>query len=1260
MRTGRRKLLAALGIALLGTAALAAPGDQSGSAPPVRLTVEVDWTLPGDLPAAPLAASFPFARAAGVELELSEGRIVAAATKSSEEWVETEMQPEALARSCQVGSGPTGRARVRLEAPVGANLLVRAGAQVVRVPILAILEGPQRTSAQAPVNVGVERLPWDSIELSLGEGDGMVAPGSTVPVNLAFNVLTPEPTEVMVRATAELRPLRGADPVWRQDERKVVCTNAIAHPGYVVPVAVPQAEGTYVLEIRTSLEPIAGREGSRLGRWLRSKRRGAAMAPTSVRRVTLAVVDSKSTAPLPAPTRADAVVDAIDLARPRGHRVMASGRAPPGDPDHFAWAVPEAALVDARRLDLLRGLINRGNAEVTLLGPADAMGLAWSAVGLKVAHPGRPHRLTLTVTGGYPSALGVALVAPGGPSRGRVLLDACASGLPILEGGPMGSFSWLVWPDADEPVLVLVNRNSAAAVRLGTVELTELADLPPPPNSPETPGEATRSIGLHLVGPNALDRFGGGTDCGLSDTLVAARNLAAYLSSCGATNAILPEQLAVRERRTLLEGQMIEDAIGPDVLDLVLLVLERRGLAAWLDLDCHSAGALPGLPEAGSPEALASGIVRVDRQGNADGGTYHPLHPDVQEALKQRVLKSIAMRKKRPSLAGLLIRLGPGPTLLGGPDTGFDDATFARFVRATGLETVRNVPGLGTDDPNRFAARGQFLAGPGRMPWLTWRVREIGSLYAELARAVNEAAPGAILAVATPSLDDSPAGEEAHRADLAGLPPHDAWRAVGLDLEHWPTGTPGLVVLRGVGLSSDDLGHDLATSPELDAQVASQPRRGLLLSANTPPRPRGDGGSASSLLLTASPMAEGAAGDEPLGHALAALDARWAFLSATAAAGQEERLRRFATVFRALPVQAEAGSPVARGSSGVAVRAIETNQQTYLSLANDTPYPIRLETVLHTPASASIVDLGRGLRLAPESVAGGKRLVIDLAPFGVAAMRVGAPGVQVASVTPHHPSAVLATLEARKDDLSRTLARLDRSSRSGGSGPANPGFEPNIELTGVREAPRPNGWHAGGEPSATVVIDPVRPRSGQGSLRLDAPAPPASVVSDSFVPPGGQTLSLRAWIRSDRSNTPVRVRLEGEQAGRSFVQQAELTAQPQWAAVTVPISGLPPGGLDHARLRFELPGSGRLWLDDLAVSGEGLSEPERRNARRILLAAILAYRERRYADFARLASSHWARQAEPDPRIAGLDPERTTLRSSPSDASALPPGRRLR
>ncbi len=49
---------------------------------------------------------------------------------------------------------------------------------------------------------------------------------------------------------------------------------------------------------------------------------------------------------------------------------------------------------------------------------------------------------------------------------------------------------------------------------------------------------------------------------------------------------------------------------------------------------------------------------------------------------------------------------------------------------------------------------------------------------------------------------------------------------------------------------------------------------------------------------------------------------------------------------------------------------------------------------------------------------------------------------------------------------------------------------------------------------------------------------------------------------------------------------------------------------------------------------DALGESERLNARRDLTAALSAYREKRYADFARLGGSHWARHAALNPTAA--------------------------
>ncbi len=335
-------------------------------------------------------------------------------------------------------------------------------------------------------------------------------PGAELPVSIGLNILWPETTDVTVRYSALLRPARSGEAVARQDRQEVVPTNRAEPSMRVLALPVPPVEGAYVVEVEAAWEPVVaggiaagavdpaaevggggdlgGSPGLARGAGPgRSGEAGAAAAGPAER----------------TGRRGEVEVDSVDLTRPRLLRPLASGRAPLAEPGRSAWAVPAAAMIEPSRRDRLRGWL-RGGAEADRLEPADASGLAWSAVGLKVAHPDRPHRLTFNVKGGEPAALGVALIEAGDARpdrpRPRVLLDACASGPPALEEGPPLAFSWVVWPGAAETVLVLVNRSPDAAVRLGSVTLTELDDLPgPPPHEPDTP--ATRALGLYLDGP---------------------------------------------------------------------------------------------------------------------------------------------------------------------------------------------------------------------------------------------------------------------------------------------------------------------------------------------------------------------------------------------------------------------------------------------------------------------------------------------------------------------------------------------------------------------------------------------------------------------------------------------------------------------------------------------------------------------------------------------------------------------------------------
>ncbi len=1328
MRKEWRNVLVAFMVFLLGTGVAAArqetAKDTSGpGAELVRVTLEVSWGIPRNKAA--LAVG-------GVEgdgstpdgdfvLALSQGRVIDAVA-----WPPRELRSDAGAAlsgtASGIGPGPDGtwrlgkpsegRVRVRVEAALDAGVVVRGGNQPqITLPLLAILEKPQHTPPQSPLMVSVERLPWDSLAVDLGDParDGIVAPGTEIPVSVGFNILWPESAEVAVRTTAVIRSIRGGDDLGHYEprDREVVATNRREPSTRTWSVRAPVTEGTYALEVSASWVSTGAREGSVLGRLIR-RRRPAAVPNSAVRRVVFTVVDP---AVSPSPPGRDGhgretEVDAIDLTRSRSYRPLAAGHRPAAEPGLFAWPVPAEALIEPSRRDRLLGWIKRTGTEASKLDPANASGLAWSAMGLKVAHPERPHRLTLKVRGGEPAALGVALIEPGGSGPGsspRLLLDACASGPPILQDGPSAAFTWLVWPSAAEMVLVLINRSPDAEVRLGMVTLTELDDLPQLPPLPEAQATAARTFGLYLTGPDPLEPFGGNPAA--HDAVKTAENLVRYLGYCGASAVVLPETLSDRSIRRALDAHADEDSTGPDRLEVIRRVLSRQGFPVWVELDFDGPNALPGLPRADSPEAARRGLVRVDRQGRPDGPEYHPLHPEVREAMKRRVTQALTQSKPGAGAAGgrtgLLIRMGPGPTLLGTPDTGMDDATFDRFVRESfSSETARGIPGLGESAPDRFDVRSRYLAGVGRMPWLTWRSRAIASLYTELAEAAQAAVPGSVLAVVTPGLDEGPAGTEARRVDRAGLAPSQAWRSVGLDLQAWP-GTPAAPpVFRGVVLSTDALGHDLATSPDLDALVAGRAQRGVLLTIHddspplsgpaglahltedpsspaplsttisappfsesarlahsafgTPAQNTSPRANTRGVWLTALPLGNGPAADEPLGHAIAALDARWVFLAHKAVAGQEERLRRFAGVLRALPawpaISLAAPADPNPKPFGVAVRRMSDDAQTFLEIANDSPYPIRLAGLLDAPGSASVEDLGRGLRLSPASEAGGRNLVLDLLPYGVAAIRVGAPRVQLSSVTPYPSQAVLTTMQSRFNELSAQLARLNHGLAATPAEPANPGFEPasvnepplpadpesgpsnsktNTPTASAGVTVVPAGWRL--EPNAAgsgaIAIDAENAHMGHGSLRLTAPLAPSSVVSESFVPNVQSSLDIQVFFRASASGFRVRVWIEGEAAGKPYIRRTELDVSTAWESRTVRASDIPAGGLDTARLRFELMTPGILWIDDLHIRGETTSKSARINAQRTLLAALQAYREQRYDDFARLAGSHWIRES---------------------------------
>ncbi len=968
--------------------------------------------------------------------------------------------------SCELGSEKSARVRARVQMPVSGAINIQATdsrlssehakpgrssdrnakADLVRqVPLSSILEGPKRIDLKDKVQMEIQRTPWDSIEVQASDRAkgfrGIAAPGAVVPIQVGLNVLSPIPTEVEAKISVELRPAGSESVAWRDEQHARVPTNTAKadRPTWLFEVQTPHQEGTYVLEIKTTWEPaVAENEGNRLSRLLRRWRAGNA-ARTMSRRVTLAVVSPasnmaakvRSQKPFGDESLQGTPIDLaeIGVGRGRSHRNFSTGRSGQLTGAVSSWGIPVQAFeFDRKRGERIKGLLGRTTAtDQGWVESAQAGNLAWLSTQVHVTHPGRPHRLTISIDGGDPKSLGVALaVAPAEGRPGRMLLDAAAAGLPILENGPPETFSWFVWPDHPEPVCVVVNRGEAP-FRIARIQIEEFDELPDLRTVASRSFSDRRTLALDFSGSEQIGRFGGALEPvgGLFDGVQFAENLAGYAGVCGASTVVVPEYLADRESRSELAGQTTEDCIGPDRLELLLEILRIRGMQAWIEIDPD--GSLPGLPAPASKEALALGLVQVDGRGVAVGPSFQPLNPKVQAAFMKKVQTTLAMRNKLPALSGVVLRIGSGATVPGSARTGLDDQTFARFVADTFDETTaRRVPGIGDENPSRFAERSKFLGELGRMPWLSWRSRRLGAFYAEMAKVVEASSPGATLAVVTPGFDEGQAGFEARSVERQGLSPLQAWRAVGLGLDQWPVASSPLVVLRGMNAFPFGPARDLSTSPELDQLVTSCPNRGVMITLGEPeavPSTRKPG-----LVQTVLPIGEGAAGDEFFGHAVAVLDARWVVVGVSAALGQEDRLRRFEKVFSSLPTPGRQ-APSNRQSIGVAVRPVVAGKSTYVELANDAPYTVRIELALEMAPKTRIDDLGREASLTPEPTEKGGRVVLDLAPYGVSVLRVADPHLKLASVSPRPTPAVLAEVKAKARELSERLERLSKQSQ---------------------------------------------------------------------------------------------------------------------------------------------------------------------------------------------------------------------------------------
>ncbi len=103
--------------------------------------------------------------------------------------------------------------------------------------------------------------------------------------------------------------------------------------------------------------------------------------------------------------------------------------------------------------------------------------------------------------------------------------------------------------------------------------------------------------------------------------------------------------------------------------------------------------------------------------------------------------------------------------------------------------------------------------------------------------------------------------------------------------------------------------------------------------------------------------------------------------------------------------------------------------------------------------------------------------------------------------------------------------------------------------------------------SRSIVRIPTR---GRGACGCRSSSAPASVVSEPFAPNAQSSLMIQTFFRAAAADTKVRLWIEGESADSRISGGTELSVSTGWEPRVVRASDVPAGGLDLARIRFEL------------------------------------------------------------------------------------------
>lgn len=885
---------------------------------------------------------------------------------------------------------------------------------------------------------------------------------------------------------------------------------------------------------------------------------------------------------------------------------------------------------------------------------------------LKVAHPGRPHRVELTVA---------VPAASGGADQPAV-------------------YQQIFWPSDREPIVLVECETADGPVEVNRVELYEMGERLPVARAAGFDHTSLewkqRLVGLHLSSYELIKNFGSLPDHENDEKHAAAKRLGDDCQTTWTSAHRLTDYLHYQRHNALMLSMPLtnfaEDT-ATDSVELLLRLFDRDDLVLVPELAFNQrlpsierllrdSSELPESTSGGSgmtgdlllvnstgrtrtdalgsaPDGQAADETRSEKSGSHEPASYNILSPRVQQAVLESTRQFVMRYASHASFGGVSFELGHDSCLqLPDIEWGYDSETVRQFEQATHVQ----VPRAGRNETRQQAAY-RYLTTTARREWVRWRSAEVARFHRKLAELVLAAKPDAQVFFSGRLWTAEGQAAEVAVLDFvrSGGGPAQLLNAQGLDFSLAPYSTDARVtVLRPlIQLGSNErlsqaAAASLNHSPAIDALYRVASPGGLIYSPAVEIRhPQPEFAAADD--AEAGPFSEAIRPAVPLAvvphytHLVATLDAQAIFDGSTAVPlAPSDSTRRMRTIIESLPsLTFHAAGPQPQP---LVVRAAQHGKITWIYAVNDSSLPLAVDLVFDCPAATScrMLDGSRAPALAPVSgsAAGGNQpgatkshLHVEMAGNDLWACRLERSAVAVIDVQLALSDTTLAEVEHRIDRLSARMRSVASQARTGSRQLPNPGFEQQGQ---TKELP---GWELPVE-QAGWALDEVNPRSGHRALVISAEANKTALATPPLVLEGNHCITTSLWLRSNKPSARVRMVFEATIDGAAFQREEPIEAGKTWQQHVFRVDALPAGPVQNARVSVRPIDSCKLWVDDVEIGVQSFNNDEVRQLTKTLSSVKLAWEAGRYADCQRLLDGYWGQLLLAEPAASPTDKPR--------------------